>query len=115
MSWKRIGLGLVLADFAALNVYVVAKYGFGGFFELALANSATILVLVDLTIALSLVTAWMWRDARDSGRAFLPYAVLTLLFGSIGPLVYLIGDPEPSTAARGAAANARVDLARARS
>jgi len=115
MSWKRIGLGIVLADFAALNVYVVAKYGYAGFFELALANGATIALLVDLTIALSLIGVWMWRDARDSGRAFLPYAVLTLLFGSIGPLAYLIGDPELSTAPRGSAANAHADLARARS
>lgn len=110
MNWKRIGLGIVLADFAALNVYVVAKYGYVGFFELALANGATIAVLVDLVIALGLVTAWMWRDARDSGRAFLPYAVLTLLFGSVGPLAYLIGDSETASAP----ANARVDLARAR-
>lgn len=111
MSWKRIGLGIVLADFAALNVYVVAKYGFMGFFELALANTATIAVMVDLAIALSLVTAWMWRDARDRGRAFFPYAILTLLFGSIGPLAYLVGDSEPAPAR----IDPRADLARARS
>jgi hypothetical protein len=114
MNWKRIGLGIVLADFAALNVYVVAKYGYAGFIELAFANGVTIAVAVDLVIALSLITAWMWRDARDSGRSFLPYAVLTMLFGSIGPLAYLIADPELSTAPRGAGTNARVDLARAR-
>jgi hypothetical protein len=107
---KRIGLGIVLADFAALNVYVVAKYGYAGFFELALANGATITLLVDLVISLSLVMAWMWRDARDRGRAFLPYAILTLLFGSIGPLAYLIGDSETATAP----VNSRIDLARAR-
>jgi hypothetical protein len=110
MNLKRIGLGIVLADFAALNVYVVAKYGYAGFFELALANGATIAVLVDLVISLSLVTAWMWRDARDKGRAFLPYAILTLLFGSIGPLAYLIGDSETAPAQ----VTPRVDLARAR-
>jgi len=110
MNWKRLGLGIVLADFAALNVYVVAKYGYAGFFELALANGATIAVLVDLVIALSLVTVWMWRDARDSGRAFLPYAILTLLFGSIGPLAYLIGGSETAPAP----VNSRAELARAR-
>jgi hypothetical protein len=113
MNWKRIGLGIVLADFAALNVWVVAKYGLAGFLDLVLANGATIAVLVDLTIALGLIMAWMWRDARDSGRSFLPYAMLTLVGGSVGPLAYLIGDPDLSTA-RDTASNARVDLARAR-
>lgn len=111
MSWKRIGLGIVFADFAAFNVYVLAQHGFAGFMDAVVANSATVAVLVDLAIALSLITVWMWRDAKDSGRAFMPYAALTLLFGSIGPLAYLIGDPEHAESP----ANPRVDMAGARS
>ena len=41
-------------------------------------------------IALSLVIAWMVRDARARGVSPLPYVVLTLALGSVGPLVYLI-------------------------
>ena len=58
----RIGIGLVLLAFADLNAYVVWQYGYLGFLQLATANSATIAALVDLTIALTLVTVWMWRD-----------------------------------------------------
>jgi hypothetical protein len=47
-------------------------------------------VLVDLTIALSLVTVWMVRDARQRGQSVAPFVVLTLLLGSVGPLLYLI-------------------------
>ncbi len=86
----RIGIGLVLLAFADLNVYVLWQYGFVGFLELATANAATIAALVDLTIALSLVTVWMWRDARRRGVTLLPYLALTATLGSIGPLLYLV-------------------------
>lgn len=115
MNAKRIGLGIVLADFAALNAYVVYRHGYVGFFQLALANVATVAIFVDLVIALSLVMAWMWRDARANGRAFLPYAVLTLLFGSIGPLTYLVTATDTRSSAVPTAAGTRVEMARVRS
>jgi hypothetical protein len=86
----RIGIGLVLLAFADLNAYVVWEYGYLGFLQLATANSATIAALVDLTIALSLVTVWMWRDARRRGVSLVPYLALTATLGSIGPLLYLV-------------------------
>ena len=86
----RIGIGLVLLAFADLNAYVVWEYGYLGFLQLATANSATIAALVDLTIALTLVTVWMWRDARRRGVSLLPYLALTATLGSIGPLLYLV-------------------------
>lgn len=89
MSWKRLGIGLLLAAFAALNAWVVYEHGYVGFFEQVLANSATVAVLVDLTIALGLVTVWLWGDARDRGVSPLPYVLLTAVFGSVGPLLYL--------------------------
>jgi hypothetical protein len=90
MNAKQIGLSFVLADFAALTAYAVYQHGFVGVFELLTANAATWLAFADLTIALSLVLAWMWNDARERGAAFVPFAVLTLALGSVGPLLYLI-------------------------
>ena len=90
MNAKQLGLSVVLIGFAALNAYVVYQYGYVGFFRLVLANAATVAALVDLTIALSLVTLWMWQDSRERGMSPLPYVVLTLTLGSIGPLLYLI-------------------------
>jgi len=110
MSKKQWLLGIVLADFAALNAYVVYQYGYAGFLELATANMATIAVMVDLAIALSLVAVWMWNDAKDRGISALPYLAVTLLLGSIGPLIYLLrtsgseaveSSPRLMTAARG--------------
>ena len=47
-------------------------------------------VFADIAIALVLVLAWMWRDAASTGRRFWPYAIVTLMLGSIGPLLYLL-------------------------
>jgi uncharacterized protein DUF2834 len=90
MNAKQIGLSVVLADFAGLTAYAAYQYGFVGFFEIMVANAATLTALADLTIALSLVLAWMWNDARERNAVFFPYAVLTLILGSVGPLLYLI-------------------------
>jgi len=90
MNGKQLGLLLVLADFAGLEAYAVWKYGYVGVFQLALANAATGVAFADLCIALGLIMLWMWRDARERGVSVLPYVVLTLGLGSVGPLLYLI-------------------------
>jgi hypothetical protein len=90
MSWKQIGLSLVLADFLGLSAYAVYQHGYLGFFEAMAANAATTAALADLTIALGMVVVWMWQDARDRGVSPLPYVVLTATLGSVGPLLYLI-------------------------
>lgn len=90
MTKRQWLLGFVLFDFSVLNAAVLYLHGYAGFAELVTANLATIAVLVDLTIALSLIVVWMWNDARDRGISPLPYLAVTLLLGSIGPLLYLI-------------------------
>ena len=90
MNAKQIGLGIILVDFVALNAWAVYQFGYIGFVEAMFANIATTSAFVDLTIALSLIAYWMWQDARKRGAAFLPYFLLTLTFGSVGPLLYLI-------------------------
>jgi hypothetical protein len=39
---------------------------------------------------LVLITVWMQQDAHAGGRRFWPFAVVTLLLGSAGPLAYLL-------------------------
>jgi hypothetical protein len=90
MNRKQILLGLALADFTALTAFAVWQYGYVGVLQLAFSSWASALIAVDLVIALGLVLIWMIGDSRQRGLAFLPYAVLTLAFGSVGPLLYLI-------------------------
>ena len=103
MNRKQLILAAVLFDFAALTAYAVWQHGFIGLFQLAVSSWGTALVFVDLTIALGLVLIWMLGDSRERGLSFLPYALLTLAFGSVGPLLYLIrreghAAPAPSLA-----------------
>jgi hypothetical protein len=90
MNAKQIILGLVLLDFTGLTAYAVYSYGLVGFFDAVTANVATTCAFADLLIALSLIMVWMWQDARDRGWSPMPYVLLTLGLGSVGPLVYLI-------------------------
>ncbi len=84
-------LGTVLAAFAALNVYVIAASGLGGLDVLIeRANAWTVLLAVDLAISLGLVCTWVVADARERGVSPVPYVLLTVATGSIGPLLYLL-------------------------
>ena len=80
----------VTAAFSAFTFWALAQTGLVGFYEQLLGSPAGMQVFADIAIALVLVLAWMWRDARANGRRFWPYAVLTLALGSIGPLLYLL-------------------------
>jgi hypothetical protein len=108
MNGKQLGLLLVLADFAAFEAYAVWKYGVVGLFQLVLANAATGVAFADLCIALGLIIFWMWGDARERGASVVPYVLMTLGLGSVGPLAYLIrreGQLRPVRAARLATAS----------
>jgi len=91
MNARLIGFGTALAAISAANAYAIYWYGVVGLFQLGLANAATVSVAIDLTIALGLVLSWLIVDARERGVSALPFVVLTLGLGSIGPLLYLIG------------------------
>ena len=91
MTKIQILLGVVLAAFGFETAWAIAQFGFVGFFEnLMSAGFPTQLALFDLVIALSLVMAWMWNDARERGATLWPFLVLTVTLGSVGPLLYLI-------------------------
>ncbi len=86
----RTILIIVLLGFGALSAMAMWQHGYWGIFEHQFENLAGLQVLADLGVALALVMAWMWRDARASGRHPLPWIVLTLAAGSFGPLLYLL-------------------------
>jgi hypothetical protein len=97
---RRIVLGIVLASFTALTAYAIERHGLAGSLALCFANAATMALFADACIALGLIVMWMWDDARAQGRAWLPYALLTLAFGSVGPLLYLVSSGTGRRSAR---------------
>ena len=87
---RIVTLVLVFVVFSIYTAAVAAGHGYFGFLSLALAEPWAGQMLADLAIALTLFIVWMVRDARSSGVPAWPYAVATLLLGSIGALAYLL-------------------------
>ena len=84
-------VALVLLLFVGINLYALTMSGWDGLLAfIEAANGWTILAVTDLCIALGLASAWMVKDARARGRSAMPYLLLTVTTGSIGPLVYLL-------------------------
>ena len=77
-----------------------------GFFELyafAMRDWPQFQILTDLTVAVVLLSVFVLRDARATGRKAWPYLVGALLLGSLSPLLYFVvgafQSPTPSTPA----------------
>ena len=87
---KRTVLIAVLTPFLVLSGAALWNHGYLGIFQAQFANSATLQVLADLLIALTLFMAWMWRHAREDSRSPWPWIALILTTGSIAALIYLI-------------------------
>ena len=87
---KRSILLTILIAFSTLTVVALSHHGYWGIIEPHFKSFGAAQVLADLTIALSLFLVWMWRDATAVGRNPWPWIILTLVAGSIGPLVYLL-------------------------
>ena len=90
MNRKQLALSTALIVLLAMDAYSVYLYGYIGFFQMVLANFAGVTAFVDLLIALVLIIVWMGDDARERNVSALPYLLLTIALGSIGPLLYLI-------------------------
>ena len=109
MNIKQTGLAIVLAGFSILTGYALLEYGYVGFFREVISNLASVTLLVDLIISLTIILVYLGNDARERGVSAVPYLLLTLAFGSVGPLLYLIrrmdGNHDRELARRAGASN----------
>ncbi len=87
---KKLLPALVLLPFTVFSVEVILHEGYSGFLTLAAREPWGMQMLLDLTIALFLVGAWIRRDARARGVNAVPYLVALPLLGSIAALAYLV-------------------------
>ena len=86
---KRTLAIILLVPFSILSVYAVLEVGYVGIFDYHRHSPAGWQVFADLVVALILVLSWMLPDAKKRGRNPIPWVVITLFLGSIGPLLYL--------------------------
>jgi len=102
----RTLVALVLVWFGYQTAVVLGEHGYAGFFERAQANTATNLLLLDVTIFVVLSSVWIIRDARRPWIAA-PFVALAAVLGAAGPLLYLllrrwVQADQPPAFARGA-------------
>ena len=100
---------VLLVDFVAFTgqtSYVLYAYGLS-WIPVVFENAVSTLVMVDLTIALSMVLGWVYFDAKKRGVSAWPYILLTLATGSVGTLLYLLVRERPGAPVYSAGAMAR--------
>jgi len=94
MSNLRTLAIIILIPFSMLSLYAMSQVGYIGIFDYQRHSPAGWQVFADLVVALVLVLAWLFDDAKKSGRNPWPWVVLTLTGGSFGPLLYLAFTPK---------------------
>lgn len=94
MSREKLVVGVLLLDLLAVSAWAIASDGVLGIVDYVAAMKPWGWQLgVDLVVALVLVSAWVWRDARARGKNPIGWIAATVLLGSIAPLVYLLLRP----------------------
>ncbi len=102
MNWKQALVGIVWLGFAGLAVAVFFHDGKQAF-TLPCDSLTNAAGMIDLLIELTLVSIWMYFDARSRGTTAVPFILMALVLGSLGPLTYLFfrfGDAAPERSAR---------------
>lgn len=93
---KSVALPLIaLLAFAGYTVSVMlqAEQSLIEFGISLMSRPDTAQVVIDLYLLATLAGVWMYSDARRRGQAgwsVVPYLVVTAVFVSIGPLLYLV-------------------------
>ncbi len=93
----RLILVTILVLFSTYTGWIAWEFGYTSVFEVSLREHPSTQVLIDLFIAGGMLFVIMVLDNRKSGRSFrkiIPYAVVTLAAGSVGPLLYFTVYPD---------------------
>jgi hypothetical protein len=88
MNGKQMIVGIVWLGFAALTVIMFIRDG-SAVFSMPFDSMTNMVATIDLLIELALVSTWIYFDARRRGTSAIPFIVMTVFLGSLGPLTYL--------------------------
>jgi hypothetical protein len=104
MSRRLITLLVVIAGFGVLSTIALMDVGYIGIVAPHFHSWGGAQVFADLVILAVLACRWMVEDARRRGMRAWPFILVTVFFGSFGPLSYLIAREMRSASPRTAAA-----------
>ena len=85
--------GLLGFSLYTLATMLTAEQSLIAFGRELLSRPDTAQVVIDLYLMALLACVWMYKDGRRRGRStasLLPYFLLTAVFVSLGPLLYLV-------------------------
>ncbi|MFC4860780.1 DUF2834 domain-containing protein [Pseudomonas sp. MAHUQ-62] len=86
-------LALILFGGYTLWVMAISEQPLLEFGAQLMGRPDTAQVVIDFYLACALIGLWMYQDNRRQGRSLaylLPFYLLTAVFASIGPLLYLV-------------------------
>ncbi|MDQ3201520.1 MAG: DUF2834 domain-containing protein [Pseudomonadota bacterium] len=86
-------LALIAFSGYTLSVMMQTEQSLIDFGISLMSRPDTAQVVIDLYLLATLAGIWMYRDARkrgQSGWSVLPYLLITAVFVSVGPLLYLV-------------------------
>ncbi|EZP65962.1 DUF2834 domain-containing protein [Pseudomonas sp. RIT357] len=85
--------GLLGFSLYTLVTMLTAEQSLLAFGRELMSRPDTAQVVIDLYLMAVLACIWMYRDARGRGRSVrsvMPYFLLTAVFVSVGPLLYIV-------------------------
>ncbi|MGF6094710.1 DUF2834 domain-containing protein [Pseudomonas sp. 18175] len=86
-------IGLLGFSLYTLFTLLTAEQSLWAFGRELMSRPDTAQVVIDLYLMALLACVWMYRDTRRRGRSVasvVPYLLLTAVFVSIGPLLYIV-------------------------
>ena len=102
MNKRRALLGLLFLVHAAISARAMLDTSYVDLFKFAFSDWPARQIFSDLTVCMLIITSWMVRDARKTGRNAWPYVIAAFFVGSFAPLAYLLLAPTASTPPHGA-------------
>ncbi|KMT54431.1 DUF2834 domain-containing protein [Pseudomonas fildesensis] len=85
--------GLLGFSLYTLATMLTAEQSLLAFGKALMSQPDTAQVVIDLYLMAVLACVWMYRDARGRGRSVasvVPYFLLTAVFVSVGPMLYIV-------------------------
>ncbi|WPN51624.1 DUF2834 domain-containing protein [Pseudomonas sp. P9_2] len=84
---------LLVFSLYTLATLLTAEQSLLAFGRELMSRPDTAQVVIDLYLMAALACVWMYRDGRGRGRSLasmMPYFLLTAVFVSVGPLLYIV-------------------------